>query len=87
MPTKPRRGLAVLAVLMLVLGASAVGLMITAGVGLGVVGVLFCDAPGSTTMDCVLSGAIAGVTHSARYLLPVAAVALLLGGAFRYWSR
>jgi hypothetical protein len=77
----------VLAVLMFVLGATAVGLVFTAGLGLGIVGLLFCDAPGSTTMDCVLSGAEAGVIHTAPYLLPVAGVALLLGLGFHRLSR
>lgn len=76
-----------MAVLMFALSATAVSLIFTAGLGLAVVGLLFCDAPGATPAQCVFSAAAAGVTHTAPVLLPVAGVALLLGGAFRHWSR
>jgi hypothetical protein len=76
-----------LATLMFAIGATAFSLILTAGFGLAAVAFLFCDAPGSTPLQCMLSGATAGVTHTAPLLLPVAGVALLLGGALRHWSR
>ena len=82
-----RRGTALLAVLMFVLAASAVGLIVAAGVGLAIFGLLFCDAPGATIGECVLSAGVAGVARTAPYLLPVAGVALLLGIGFHRMSR
>jgi hypothetical protein len=79
-------GKSTFAIVVIALGAIALSFVLMATLGLAAVGVLFCDAPGSTTTDCVLGGARAGFGLAAPRLLPVGVALIALGAVLRLLS-
>ncbi len=84
--SEKRRPKSTLGVVLIVLGGTVLGLVVTAAVGLAGVSVLFCDAPGMTPAGCLLAGARGGLELAGPLVLPVALGLIGLGTLLRYLS-
>jgi hypothetical protein len=84
--SEKKRPMGILGVIFIVLGATALSLVVTAVVGLAGVAVVFCDAPGLTPADCLLGGARGGFEMTAPRFLPVGLGCIAFGALLSYLS-
>jgi hypothetical protein len=84
--SEKQRPKSTLGVIFIVLGATALSLVVSAVLGLAAVAVVFCDAPGLTPVDCLLAGARSALVVMAPHVLPVGLGFTALGTLLRYLS-